>query len=140
MADLRPASGAAARIEARVDVAAVRHNVRVLRAATAPGAAVMAVVKADGYGHGAVPVAHAALDAGATWLGVCTLDEAMALRGAGITAPLLSWLHLPDEDFAPAVAAGIDLSARRGRTWPPCATAHAGPADRRGCTSRPTPG
>ena len=111
MADLRPASGAAARIEARVDVAAVRHNVRVLRAATAPGAAVMAVVKADGYGHGAVPVAHAALDAGATWLGVCTLDEAMALRGAGITAPLLSWLHLPDEDFAPAVAAGIDLSA-----------------------------
>jgi alanine racemase len=111
MVDLRPASGAAARIEARVDVAAVRHNVRVLRAATAPGAAVMAVVKADGYGHGAVPVAHAALDAGATWLGVCTLDEAMALRGAGITAPLLSWLHLPDEDFAPAVTAGIDLSA-----------------------------
>ena len=70
----------------------------------------MAVVKADGYGHGAVPVARAALDAGATWLGVCTLEEALELRGAGIDAPVLSWLHLPDEDFAPAVAAGVDLS------------------------------
>ncbi len=105
-----PFRGAAARVESVVDLAAVRQNVRVL-AAAAPGAALMAVVKADGYGHGAVPVARAALDAGATWLGVCTLDEALALRGAGITAPVLSWLHLPDEDFAPAVAAGIDLSA-----------------------------
>ena len=103
-----PWSGAPA--EALVDLAAVRHNVRVL-AAGAPGAALMAVVKADGYGHGAVPVARAALDAGASWLGVCTLDEALDLRRAGLTAPVLSWLHLPDEDFAPAVAAGIDLSA-----------------------------
>ena len=97
------------RAEAAVDLAAVRHNVAVLVAA-APSAAVMAVVKAEGYGHGAVPVARAALDAGATWLGVCTLDEALELRGAGIRAPVLSWLHLPDEDFALAVAAGIDLS------------------------------
>jgi alanine racemase len=98
------------RVEAAVDLDAVRHNVRVLAGAAA-GAATMAVVKAEGYGHGAVPVAEAALEAGATWLGVCTLEEALELRGAGIGAPLLSWLHLPDEDFAPAVAAGIDLSA-----------------------------
>jgi alanine racemase len=97
------------RAEAVVDLAAVRHNVDVLRAA-AHGAAVMAVVKADGYGHGAVPVATAALEAGASWLGVCTLEEAAALRAAGITAPLLSWLHLPDDDFADAVATGVDLS------------------------------
>jgi alanine racemase len=97
------------RAEAVIDLDAVRHNVGVLRAA-APGAGLMAVVKADGYGHGAVPVARAALDAGATWLGVCTLEEAQELRQAGITAPLLSWLHLPGDDFADAVAAGVDLS------------------------------
>ena len=56
-------------------------------AAAAPGAALMAVVKADGYGHGAVPVARAALAAGATWLGVCTIEEALELRAAGIDAP-----------------------------------------------------
>jgi alanine racemase len=97
-------------VEAAVDLAAVRHNVEVLTAAAA-GAATMAVVKAEGYGHGAVPVARAALAAGATWLGVCTLEEALELRDAGIAAPVLSWLHVPDEDFAPALPAGIDLSA-----------------------------
>jgi len=97
------------RAEAVVDLAAVRHNVGVLRRA-ASGSEVMAVVKADGYGHGAVAVATAALEAGASWLGVCTLEEAAQLRTAGITAPLLSWLHLPDEDFAEAVATGVDLS------------------------------
>lgn len=98
-----------ARVEAVIDLDAVRHNVGVL-AAAAPGAQVMAVVKADGYGHGAVPVARAALEAGATWLGVCTIEEALELRAAGTTAPLLSWLHLPDDDFASAVAADVDLS------------------------------
>jgi alanine racemase len=97
------------RAEALVDLAAVRHNVDVLRAA-APGAALMAVVKADGYGHGAVPVAQAALQAGATWLGVCTIEEALELRAAGLSARILSWLHLPDDDFAAAVAADVDLS------------------------------
>jgi len=97
------------RAEAHVDLAAVRHNVDVLRAA-APGAALMAVVKADGYGHGAVPVARAALQAGATWLGVCTIEEALELRAAGLAVPLLSWLHVPDDDFAAAVAADVDLS------------------------------
>jgi alanine racemase len=97
------------RAEALVDLAAVRHNVEVLRAA-APSAALMAVVKAEGYGHGAAAVARAALAAGASWLGVATLDEALDLRAAGVTAPVLSWLHVPDEDFAAAVAAGVDLS------------------------------
>ena len=97
------------RAEALVDLAAVRHNVEVLRAA-APTAGLMAVVKADGYGHGAVPVARAALAAGATWLGVCTIEEALALRAAGLDVPVLSWLHVPDDDFAAAVAADVDLS------------------------------
>src|SRR4051794_13087447 len=70
----------------------------------------MAVVKADGYGHGAVPVAEAALAAGASWLGVCTIEEALDLRAAGLSAPILSWLHLPGDDFAAAVAADVDLS------------------------------
>ncbi|MGH3569650.1 MAG: alanine racemase [Pseudonocardia sp.] len=99
----------APRVEAVVDLAAIRHNVRVLAAAS-PGAELMAVVKAEGYGHGAVPVARAALEAGATWFGVCTIEEALELRAAGITAPMLSWLHLPDDDFATAVGAGVDLS------------------------------
>ncbi|MFP5069728.1 alanine racemase [Pseudonocardia nantongensis] len=98
------------RAEAVVDLDAVRHNVTLLAdRAAASGAATMIVVKADGYGHGAAGVARAALEAGADRLGVATLDEALALRGAGITAPLLSWLHLPDEDFAAAVAADVEL-------------------------------
>ncbi|OLT00930.1 alanine racemase [Pseudonocardia sp. CNS-004] len=80
-----------------------------LRAA-APDAELMAVVKSDGYGHGLVPVASAAVDAGATWLGATTLAEALTLRDAGITARVLSWLHGPAEDFTEAVQAGIDLS------------------------------
>ncbi|WP_207454208.1 alanine racemase [Desertivibrio insolitus] len=93
--------------EARVDLGAIASNVQTLLAtAGVPG---MAVVKADGYGHGAVPVAQAALDAGATWLGVVDLVEALALREAGITAPILTWLHDPATDFSPGIAAGIDL-------------------------------
>ncbi|MCD2189421.1 alanine racemase [Actinomycetospora soli] len=102
------------RAEVRIDLDAIRHNVRHL-ARLGGGAAVMAVVKADGYGHGAVDVARAALDAGAGWLGVCTLEEAAELRAAGITAPVLSWLHVPDEDFAPAVASGVDLGVASRR-------------------------
>ncbi|HET8641404.1 MAG TPA: alanine racemase [Pseudonocardiaceae bacterium] len=97
------------RAEVLIDLAAIRHNVELL-VASAPGAKTMAVVKADAYGHGMLDVARTALSAGAAWLGVCTLDEALELREAGITAPVLSWLHAPDEDFGPAVAAGVDLS------------------------------
>jgi len=67
------------------------------------------VVKANGYGHGAVQVARAALAGGADWLGVADIDEALALRAAGIDAPLLAWLHGPDADFAAAINADIDL-------------------------------
>ncbi|WP_328304993.1 alanine racemase [Actinomycetospora sp. NBC_00405] len=98
------------RVEAHVDLDALAHNVDLLAGlARRSGAATMAVVKADGYGHGAVDVARTALASGATWLGVCTLGEAAELRAAGIDAPVLSWLHLPDEDFAPAVADRVDL-------------------------------
>ncbi len=95
---------------AHVDLDAIRHNVGVLREAVAP-AQVMVVVKADGYGHGAVPVARAAVEAGADWLGVVDVDEALHLRRNGITAPLLSWLHRPDEDFRIAIGARVDLGA-----------------------------
>lgn len=86
----------------------VTANARLLKAA-APGADLMAVVKADGYGHGAVPVARAALAGGATMLGVATLPEAVALRAAGIDAPIAAWLWVPTEDVRDAVAAGVDI-------------------------------
>src|SRR5690349_6127112 len=100
----------APRAEVTVDLDAIRHNVALL-ARRASGSAVMAVVKADGYGHGAEPVARAALSAGASWLGACSLAEALALRAAGIDAPILSWLDTVDEDLEPGVAAGVDLAA-----------------------------
>ena len=68
--------------EAEIDLDALRANVRTLRA-RAPRSELMAVVKADGYGHGAVPCARAAREAGATWLGTATPEEALALRAAG---------------------------------------------------------
>jgi alanine racemase len=78
-------------------------------AAAAPSAAVMAVVKADGYGHGLLPSARAALRGGASWLGVAQISEALALRADGVQAPLLSWLHAPGGPMAEAVAADVDL-------------------------------
>lgn len=103
------------RAHARIDLAAVRANVVSLRG-HAGSAEVMAVVKADGYGHGMVPVARAALAGGATWLGVAVLEEALGLRAAGIDARVLAWLAAPDEDFAPAIAADVDLSAGAAAT------------------------
>ena len=94
---------------ATVDLDAISRNVEVLRE-HAGSAAVMAVVKADGYGHGLVPSARAAVTGGASWLGVAQLSEAITLRESGIATPLLSWLHVPGSDFAGAIAAGIDLS------------------------------
>lgn len=95
-------------IEARIDLDAISHNVRVLRE-HAGDAAVMVVVKADGYNHGAVEVAEAALAAGARELGVTTLDEAIELRDAGITAPILSWLNTSDSDYAAAIARDVEV-------------------------------
>jgi len=102
-----PASRETAR--ATVDLDAIRRNVEVL-GEHAGSAAVMAVVKADGYGHGLVPSARAAVGGGASWLGVAQLSEAIALRDSGIHTPILSWLHVPGSDFAAAVTADIDLS------------------------------
>jgi alanine racemase len=98
-----------ANAEAVVDLASIAHNVRVLRE-LAGSSQVMAVVKADGYGHGATQVARAALAAGAAEIGVATLEEALALRRDGITAPLLSWLHPPGTDFAPALQSDVQVA------------------------------
>ena len=94
---------------ATVDLDAIRRNVEVLRQ-HAGSAAVMAVVKADGYGHGLVPSARASVSGGASWLGVAQLTEAMTLRDNGIHVPILSWLHVPGTDFTAAISADIDLS------------------------------
>ncbi|CAN5197096.1 alanine racemase [soil metagenome] len=94
--------------EAVVDLAAISRNVETLRAATG-GHPSMVIVKANGYGHGAVPAARAALAGGTEWLGVADIDEALELRAAGIDAPVLAWLHDPAADFSDAVAAGVDL-------------------------------
>ncbi len=94
--------------EAIIDLDAIAANTRLVKAHT--NAELMAVVTADGYGHGAVQVARTALAHGATWLGVSFTAEALALRAAGIYAPILAWTPLPDEDFAAAVRAEIDLS------------------------------
>jgi len=95
--------------EVRIDLDAIRDNVAMLRASTT--AEVMAVVKGDGYGHGMLPVARAALAGGATWLGVCTLGEALQLRRGGITAPVLAWLLAPGLPLHEGVAADVDLNA-----------------------------
>ncbi|KRC49921.1 alanine racemase [Leifsonia sp. Root227] len=94
--------------EAVIDLGALVANVAHLREVVGTEH-VMAVVKANAYGHGAVECARAALAGGADWLGVADLTEAMQLRDAGIEAPLLAWLHDPDADFAPAIAAGVDI-------------------------------
>src|SRR6478609_11013385 len=71
----------------------------------------MAVVKADAYGHGLLPVARTAIASGASWIGVAQFGEAFALRDAGIATRLLTWLSVPGSDFAGAVSRDIDLSA-----------------------------
>jgi alanine racemase len=98
------------RAEIVVDLGAVRRNVATLKERVG-GARMMTVVKADGYGHGMVPVARAARDAGADWLGVAVIEEALALREAGDTGPVLTWLAVPGEDFAAAVEADVDVTA-----------------------------
>ncbi|GAA1752812.1 alanine racemase [Aeromicrobium alkaliterrae] len=71
----------------------------------------MAVVKANAYGHGVGPIARAAREAGAVWLGAATLDEALALRAAGDEGPLLSWLTAPGADFAAAARHDVEVTA-----------------------------
>ncbi len=97
-----------------VDVGAIRDNVAELVRRAAP-AQVMAVVKGDAYGHGLLPAAHAALAGGASWLGVAQLEEALALRAAGVDAPLLTWIFPPQADVGAAVDAGVDVTV--GSPW-----------------------
>ena len=101
----------AATASADIDLAAMRANVTALRRLVG-GAALMVVVKADGYGHGMVRCAAAARQAGADWLGVATPAEALALREAGDTGPLLAWLYGVEEDLTPLVATEVDVSAQ----------------------------
>jgi alanine racemase len=97
-----------ARAEVVVDLDAIAANTAALRERV--GRPLMAVVKADGYGHGMLPAARAALAGGADALGVAVIDEALALRAAGVTAPVLAWLNAPGEDYAAALTAGVDVS------------------------------
>ncbi len=96
------------RAEAIVDLSAIKHNVALLKAHS--GTKLLAVVKADAYGHGLVPVAQAAISAGADMLGVALLEEAITLRDAGITAPILAWLVQPGSDFKQAIDLDIDIA------------------------------
>ena len=94
------------RAEVHVNLGAIASNIKKIKGNTQ--AEVLAVVKANAYGHGLVPVANCALESGATWLGVALLEEAFALRESGITAPLIAWLTPLGEDFSRAIALGID--------------------------------
>ncbi|TDQ55429.1 alanine racemase [Actinorugispora endophytica] len=94
--------------EAVIDMNAIVHNTRFMAEQTK--AEIMAVVKADGFGHGIVETARATLSAGATWLGVTSCTEALRLRDAGVRAPVLSWMSVPDQDFTRAVGADVDIA------------------------------
>src|SRR3954452_11485545 len=98
------------RAEAVVDLDAISANTERLRA-HAEGRDLMAVVKADGYGHGIEHAASAARRGGATWLGVAFLDEALRLRDAGDRGPILSWLAVPGESYGDGIAVDIEMAA-----------------------------
>ncbi|WP_031510557.1 alanine racemase [Streptomyces megasporus] len=98
------------RVSAEIDLEALRGNVHTL-SEHAGGAGLMAVVKADAYGHGMIPCARAARQAGAAWLGAATPDEALALRAAGDRGRLMCWLWTPGGPWREAIEADIDVSA-----------------------------
>ena len=91
-----------------VNLNAISNNIKLVKSKTQ--AQILAVVKADAYGHGLIPVAKCAVDAGATWLGVALLEEAILLREAGIKVPIISWLTPPSSDFKQAIELDIDLA------------------------------
>lgn len=93
-----------------IDSAQISSNVELLTR-LAPAEHTVVVVKANGYGHGAITAARAALSGGADWLGVADIAEALELRRGGIAAPVLAWLHGPREDFRAATEAGITIGA-----------------------------
>lgn len=93
---------------ATVDLGAIAHNTALIKNKV-NGAQVMALVKADGYGHGLVQSARAAQAGGATWLATATMTEAIALREAGIQRPVLCWLYSPHDPFMESISRDIDL-------------------------------
>ncbi len=98
------------RAVAHIDLTAITHNARTLRERA--GVELMAVLKADAYGHGLIPVARAAIAGGATWLGTALLEEALALREAGISGVrIMAWLTPPGDQYREAIDSDIDLSA-----------------------------
>jgi alanine racemase len=96
------------RASAEINLSAIADNLKLIKNKT--NAQVLAVVKADAYGHGLLPVARAAQDAGADWLGTALLEEAITLRNGGITKPIIAWLTPMGEDFKTAINLDIDLS------------------------------
>ena len=98
-----------AHVTARIDLGALAHNVRVLKERT-DGRKLMVVVKADAYGHGLVKCGQAAVNAGADYLGVALLEEAVALREGNVPGPILAWLNTSNDRFAECIARDIDLS------------------------------
>jgi alanine racemase len=111
--------------EAVIDLDAYRSNLRLL-ADRAPTAALLAVVKANGYGHGMAECARAAREADAAWLGVATVDEALELRSYGDTGPVLCWLNAPGADYAAAIDANIEITASSADQVREIASASAG--------------
>ncbi|MBM9619891.1 alanine racemase [Streptomyces zhihengii] len=109
MSQTPPPHPAPPRARAEIDLAALRANVRALRA-RAPHSALMAVVKSDAYGHGMVPCARAALDAGAAWLGTATPQEALALRAAGVGGRIMCWLWTPGDPWRAGIEADLDMA------------------------------
>ena len=104
-----PSSSPLGPAEIVVDLAAIRANARLLRETA--GVPLIAVVKADGYGHGMVECAQAAREGGADWIGAATIEEAIVLRAAGVEGPMLCWLNGPDAPYAAAADADIDVTA-----------------------------
>jgi alanine racemase len=97
-----------------IDLGAISHNVRLIKEMVGERTAVMAVVKANGYGHGAVQAARAALRGGASWLGVSSVAEGLELRSAGVDAPILNLGYTPSDGLAMAADAGISLTIYEG--------------------------
>jgi alanine racemase len=95
------------RASAEINLSAIKQNFKLIKSRTT--ADVLAVVKADAYGHGLIPVSKALEEAGADWFGTALLEEAINLRKAGILKPIISWLTPLGEDFKSAIDLDIDL-------------------------------
>ena len=108
------------RAEARIDLDRITTNINLLKGAE--NFPLMAVVKADAYGHGLVKVGLAAEKSGADWLGVALLEEAITLRTHGVRAPILAWLVPPGSDFRKAVSHDIDIAVSSIKAFTEIAT------------------